>query len=308
MTHGIRHGVRIGSLLLVAQLLLYVWLQLRPGASAVIPYLVGPKLLAIAAGVTFCAALWRSARKTSRTLLLVFEASACILTVTISMTAYREYPSSHDGRPASTCFQLPLDGEIVVQHGGKALAENYHAAFPPQRYAYDMSVLRNGRTYQREGYMAWDYHVYGQPVRSPSAGRVVRIADGDPDQNPSAEEPLGFKNAGGNHVVVEVNPGLFMFVGHFQPGTIRVRQGDRVATGDILALAGNSGRSSAPHVHLHLQDSPEGNRGEGVPLEFCEYEVRSLHETQYRHIGRGAPSGGVNKQVIRSSARSRSTP
>lgn len=299
MTGEGQRTVRIGACLLGVQLLLYLWLQSRPGRVAIIPYLFGPKLLAAAATVTGCVVLAHWIRKAKTVAFVVSEVLTCIATATVSMVAYSEFPSSYDNRPANRCFQLPIDGEIVVQHGGRSLDQNYHAAFPPQRYAYDLSMLRDGRTYRREGYMPWDYHIYGQPVRSPSAGRVVRIADGDPDQSPSAEKLLPFRNAGGNHVVIEVDPGLYMFIGHFQPGTLRVQPDDRLAAGDVLALAGSSGRSSAPHVHVHLQDSSEGNRGEGVPLEFCEYEVRNLHENGYDSVKRGIPTGGSKKQVVR---------
>ena len=158
--------------ILVAQALLYLWLQSRPGKPAMIPFFLGPKLLVVAAVAACCLVsldAWRRRPLLMRERFIFFAALlSAIATGAISMIAYREYPSSHDGRPSNRCFLLPLDGEIAVQLGGKALADNYHAAFPPQRYAYDPSLIRDGSTYIREGYMVWDYHVYGQPVRSPA--------------------------------------------------------------------------------------------------------------------------------------------
>ncbi len=36
-------------------------------------------------------------------------------------------------------------------------------------------------------------------------------------------------------------------------GTLRVGEGDRVRKGDRLALAGNSGNTTLPHLHLQVQ-------------------------------------------------------
>ena len=109
-----------------------------------------------------------------------------------------------------------------------------------------------------------------------------------------------FQSSRGNHVVLEFDPGQYLFIGHFQPNTIRVRTGDRVASGAVLALAGNSGRSSASHVHLHLQDSPDTTGGDGIPMAFCQYMATDYYGRGEMRVERGEPTGGAHKQIIRS--------
>jgi murein DD-endopeptidase MepM/ murein hydrolase activator NlpD len=49
-------------------------------------------------------------------------------------------------------------------------------------------------------------------------------------------------------------------------GSVRVRPGQRVRRGTVLGVCGNSGNSSEPHLHFHLQDSPEPLSGIGLPV------------------------------------------
>lgn len=119
---------------------------------------------------------------------------------------------------------------------------------------------------------------------APAAGTVFAARDGEP------EAAIGVPRRGlaglGNHVGIEVAPGEFLFIGHFKPGTVGVGVGDRVAAGQLLARVGNSGNSSEPHVHLHLQDSPRPWFGEGIPFHFHGYRQAG------RLVERGMPRGG----------------
>lgn len=52
---------------------------------------------------------------------------------------------------------------------------------------------------------------------------------------------------------------------------------------------------------MHLQDSPEFNGGEGIPMEFCNYLAYDLggNPQNARLVERGAPTGKRRKQVVR---------
>ena len=44
-----------------------------------------------------------------------------------------------------------------------------------------------------------------------------------------------------------------ILLGHFRKGSVRVRVGQSLATGDSIAQVGNSGNTSEPHLHINAQ-------------------------------------------------------
>ena len=59
----------------------------------------------------------------------------------VSPLAYCVYPSSHEGEVSDVPFRVPMDGRVTVGWGGDSPAVNYHAAYPDQRWAYDLVVM-----------------------------------------------------------------------------------------------------------------------------------------------------------------------
>jgi hypothetical protein len=201
-----------------------------------------------------------------------------------SPLTFRVYPSSHDHSPSAIRFRLPFDGPVTVGWGGATPEVNYHVISPDQRWAYDLVVTVSGATHSGEGQRCEDYYIYDRPLLAPAAGRVHAVSDGDPDM--PIGQMGGGRDPGGNHVVLEVAPGQFLFLCHFKPGSIVVKPGDQVVEGQPLGRAGNSGNTSEPHLHIHLQDGPESSFGEGIPLYFHAYRVKG------RFVERGMPQGG----------------
>jgi hypothetical protein len=206
-----------------------------------------------------------------------------ILLLALFPFAYRVYPSSHDERPSEIRFRVPLDGPVAVAWGGANPAVNYHVVAPDQRWAYDLVVVRDGKTYRNEGLELADYYIYGQPVLAPADG-VVKETYTDARDMPIGQ--LGGLPAGGNQIVIEFAERQYLFLCHLKPGSISVKRGDRIQRGQLLAQVGNSGNTSEPHLHIHLQDTPQFSLGEGIPLYFHDYRVGQ------RVVERGIPTGG----------------
>jgi hypothetical protein len=59
-----------------------------------------------------------------------------------------------------------------------------------------------------------------------------------------------------------------------QAGSIKVKEGDRVQRGDLPGLVGNSGNTSAPHLHFHVMDGPSALTSEGVPYVIDRFATR----------------------------------
>jgi len=154
-------------------------------------------------------------------------------------------------------------------HRGATLAIN-GSAHVPERFAIDFVQLnREDRLFSGPLALNTSYAYFGAPVHSATAGTVVRVHDGLPEQTPGAL-PAGatIQNAGGNYVVVAVGAGRYAFYAHLQPGSIRVRKGERLRPGQVVGLLGNTGNTDAPHLHFHIMDSPSPLEANGLPFTF----------------------------------------
>ena len=99
------------------------------------------------------------------------------------------------------------------------------------------------------------------------------MADGLPDNVPHSGKyaiAIDANNAAGNHLVVEIAPGRYVLYAHIRPATVQVKVGDTVKVGDILGQVGNTGSSTEPHLHMHIDDRPSFLAGNGVPYEFTQ--------------------------------------
>lgn len=179
--------------------------------------------------------------------------------------ARKEYPSTHLDYHTKTPLRLPFDGEWTVFWGGRTLATNYHAFTRDQRFALDLLIVKDGSTHSGDGTKCSDYYCYGRPVRAPAAGTVVWEQDSLPDQTPGQMDPA---HATGNSLIIDHGNGEYSLLAHLQPGSLRFKIGQRVSAGDEVGRCGNSGNTTEPHLHYHLQDGPRPFVADGLPIQF----------------------------------------
>ena len=190
------------------------------------------------------------------------------------------------GRRLRARLALPFEGTWWVFWGGPTERQNYHVVAPVQRHAYDLVVWRFGATHRGAGTKNADYWAWGRSLLSPASGRVIEVVDGVRDNRPQVQVENRADPAG-NHVVLDLGHGEYALLAHMQRGSVRVRVGDRVRAGDVLGLTGNSGNSSEPHLHFHVQDAPGLFSGaRGLPVSFVDYRVDG------RRVARGTPVQG----------------
>lgn len=203
-------------------------------------------------------------------LLMAFAADGRITGLAVQPDAPEEYPSTRLDYQTRTELDLPFRGEWYVVWGGRFIDDNYHAASKSQRFAHDLLMLKNDETHAGDGSKLTDYYCYGQEVLAPGPGTVVWACDSLPDQEigtTNANQPIG------NGVVIDHGNGEFSVLAHMQPRSLRVRVGDKVDAGTVLGLVGNSGNTTEPHIHYHLQDGPDMATAEGLPVRFKEIVV-----------------------------------
>jgi murein DD-endopeptidase MepM/ murein hydrolase activator NlpD len=166
-------------------------------------------------------------------------------------------------------LEFPLrDGWFYIGQGGASTLLNHHHSIAAQRYALDIVALNGlgARARWAHGADLTGYVIYGMPVYSPCAGRVLAAVDEFPDQIPPQSDR---RNLAGNHVVIACK-GASVLLAHFQSGSVQVQRGQAVATQTLVGRVGNSGNTSEPHLHIHTVAGDAGNVfvGEGIPLHF----------------------------------------
>jgi len=180
----------------------------------------------------------------------------------------------------------PLRGEGWVAANGpgnesvhrRALMRIGGSSWIAQRFAIDWVQLGpDGKTNTGDRTDNRNYHAYGAEALAVADAVVTITKDGIPQNVPgenSRAVPITLETIGGNHVVLDLGDGRYAFYAHLQPGSLRVKVGDRVKRGQVLALVGNSGNSTEPHLHFHVCDRNSALECEGVPYVLESYELR----------------------------------
>ncbi len=141
-----------------------------------------------------------------------------------------------------------------------------------QRFAIDWVRLgADGCLFHVDPKSNANFYSYGAEVLAVADGRISDLKDGLPDnagQNEENTRNITLDNIVGNYLTVDLGRGRFALYAHLQPGSLKVRLGDNVRTGQVLARLGNSGNSDEPHLHFQLMDANSPLASEGLPYEL----------------------------------------
>jgi len=157
---------------------------------------------------------------------------------------------------------------VAGVHRSTGFAVNGRISFA-QRFAIDwMRLDDKGRMVHGDPADVHNYASYGADVLAVADGKVVSTLNDLDDQVPGKlpdPKTINIENVDGNHVVLDLGNGVFAFYAHMQKHSITVAPGDRVKRGQVLGQLGNTGNSSAPHLHFHLMDGPSVLGSSGIP-------------------------------------------
>ena len=186
--------------------------------------------------------------------------------------------------PASTppvVIGPPLDDGDWMAANGPGRNSGHRRAFIPiegrgriaQRFAIDWVRLNpNGQTFTGDPKDNKSYRAYGAEALAVADAVVAATKDGIPENIPgptSRAVPITLETVGGNHVILDLGGGRYAFYAHLQPGSLRVKIGDRVTRGQVIGLVGNSGNSTEPHLHFHVSDGVSPLGAEGLPYAIA---------------------------------------
>ncbi len=182
----------------------------------------------------------------------------------------------------TTKLILPFKDEWTVIWGGDTKELNYHVESEAQKNAFDIVISNEkGNSYKSDGKTNEDYYAFGKDLVAPCDGEIILVVDGVKDNVPGILNPIYVP---GNTVIIKTQNNEYLFFAHFKQHSISVKQGQKIKQGQLLGLCGNSGNSSEPHLHFHIQNVEDMNSATGVKCYFDKIQVNGQTKTDYSPI------------------------
>lgn len=182
----------------------------------------------------------------------------------------------------STKMMLPFKEEWTIFAGGDTKELNHHIGSKSQTGAFDIAITDDkGMPYKTDGKTNEDYYSFGKEIIAPCAGEVVLVVDGVKDNLPGSMNPAFLT---GNTVIIKTANNEYLIFAHFKQHSIVVKQGQMVNQGQLLGLCGNSGNTTAPHLHFHIQKVEDIGIATGAKCYFDKIIVNGVEKVDYSPI------------------------
>ena len=172
-----------------------------------------------------------------------------------------------------------------------------------QRYAQDWFYIDpvTGNAAQGNATLAKNFLGYGKELLAVADGTVVEVRDGVQDNEIIYKlPPFAFATGTGNNAIIDIGDNKYACYCHIIPGSFKVKKGDKVKEGQVIALLGNTGQSDIPHLHFEVvTGKPTIIGGEGYPFVFREYDqiAGTINETEMSVKGSLPKYDGANTWI-----------
>ena len=210
----------------------------------------------------------------------------------LSVSAWTSLRQRPDPRSEPQTLRLPVTGRWRALNTPATRVPSHGTHFLAQSYAFDLvgaedrptrPLLRRVFGLDHPG----SYPAFGRAVVAPAMGTVMKTADWSRDHRgrdsalglilwfveQMARTFTGMRGLVGNYLVIEIGEGVFVMCAHLKQGSIDVCAGDVVDAGQVIALCGNSGNSTEPHLHFQVMDNADPWKARGLPVIFSGYRT-----------------------------------
>jgi hypothetical protein len=144
---------------------------------------------------------------------------------------------------------------------------------------YRMPTLANERWRISQGpygsYSHWGRSIHAYDIAPIDARYVAAMRPGTVFAHDLGYGQTPHLRIFGNYITLRHDDGEFSHYAHLKTGTFRVRTGDRVEAGQVLAEVGTSGYSFGRHVHVHITNSPSIS-AQSLPFQFDQKPTGAL--------------------------------
>ncbi|PWS32097.1 urea transporter [Pedobacter paludis] len=186
-------------------------------------------------------------------------------------------------------LSLPFMGAWTVSQGYEGLIT--HKGEWSQALDFVLKDLDN-KTYQLPGIKPEDYFCFNKPVLAVADGTVQEVIS-HLDDNVIGQ--VNLQENWGNTIVIKHADNLYSKVSHLKKHSAKVKAGDFVMQGEIIAKCGNSGRSPEPHLHFQAQITPFiGSKTLAYPFAYFVNEQNQLQNFEIPKEGETIQSPDIN--------------
>ncbi|MGN6636815.1 MAG: M23 family metallopeptidase [Oryzihumus sp.] len=141
----------------------------------------------------------------------------------------------------------------------------------------DQGAFYTGDKTKNESYVD-----YGSPILAVADGTVTETLDTMeantpgvlPAKDPVLARKLTLQTVDGNHIVLRLGKNVYAFYAHLLKGSLRVKAGDRVHKGQVIASLGNTGNANASHLHFQLMNGPSVLGSSGIPYVIDDFHYQ----------------------------------
>lgn len=152
----------------------------------------------------------------------------------------------------------------------RVVYSNQGKKYIPGRFAIDFVRLNDkGEYFKRNEDSIGNWFGYGNDILAVADGIVSSVREGARESETLSGhiDPVA-EQAAGNYVSICIDQNKFVFYEHLKLGSIKVKPGQRVRKGDVIAALGFTGQSTGPHLHFHMSNKDTPLYAEGIPFVF----------------------------------------
>jgi murein DD-endopeptidase MepM/ murein hydrolase activator NlpD len=207
----------------------------------------------------------------------------------------------------SLVLNSPVRGQWAIMNppGHAKLAFDFLAVDDQKSPYKGVSLIRHIlSTIPVDSTLAWE-----KPIFAVMDGTVIAASDGTPDREkicmsrdlfllmffgPKLVPP--FSALGGNYVILKCGD-FYPLYAHLKNGSVCVRSGDLVRSGDQLGVVGNSGSSLQPHLHFQVMNTPDPFPLFKNLVPFVISSAQRYTEGKWESLVSGAVKNGDHLQL-----------
>ena len=194
------------------------------------------------------------------------------------------------GKAVDLKFPFKSGNYYVMQGGSNRVVNLAHRNFSRKQYGFAMDISKlYGFENRANGIMPThldDYAIYADTVLSPCDGKVILVCDTVHTNIPG---DYNIRYVHGNHIIIQCK-GYRVFMAHFIKNRIFVKEGMHIKAGQPLGLAGNSGFSAEPHLHINVLKEYDMNPTEyNADSTYKNNKKANRYYEDYRYTGTSSP-------------------